>query len=74
MDGVVVYGFVAAVLGGLDSPVGAVIGGVLLGLSLSLVSGYVGSELVPLAALVILMGVLLLKPGGLFASVRERRV
>lgn len=74
MDGVVVYGFVAAVLGGLDSPVGAVVGGVLLGLSLSLVSGYVGSELVPLAALVILMVVLLLKPGGLFASVRERRV
>lgn len=74
MDGVVVYGFVAAVLGGLDSPVGAVIGGVLLGLSLSLVSGYVGSELVPLAALVILMAVLLLKPGGLFATVRERRV
>jgi branched-chain amino acid transport system permease protein len=74
MDGVVVYGFVAAVLGGLDSPVGAVVGGVLLGLSLSLVSGYVGSELVPLAALVILMAVLLLKPGGLFAHVRERRV
>ncbi|GAB1516536.1 branched-chain amino acid ABC transporter permease [Actinophytocola sp. KF-1] len=74
MDGVVVYGFVAAVLGGLDSPVGAVVGGVLLGLSLSLVSGYVGAELVPLAALVILMAVLLLKPGGLFASVRERRV
>ncbi|MBB4909758.1 branched-chain amino acid ABC transporter permease [Actinophytocola algeriensis] len=74
MDGVVVYGFVAAVLGGLDSPVGAVVGGLLLGLSLSLVSGYVGSELVPLAALVILMAVLLLKPGGLFASVRERRV
>ena len=74
MDGVVVYGFVAAVLGGLDSPVGAVVGGVLLGLSLSLVSGYVGSELVPLAALVILMVILLLKPGGLFASVRERRV
>jgi branched-chain amino acid transport system permease protein len=74
MDGVVVYGFVAAVLGGLDSPVGAVVGGVLLGLSLSLVSGYVGSELVPLAALVILMAVLLGKPGGLFSSVRERRV
>jgi branched-chain amino acid transport system permease protein len=74
MDGVVVYGFVAAVLGGLDSPVGAVVGGVLLGLSLSIVSGYVASELVPLAALVILVVVLLAKPGGLFASVRERRV
>ena len=74
MDSVVVYGFVAAVLGGLDSPVGAVIGGLLLGVSLSLVSGYVGSELVALAALVILMLVLLLRPGGLFSYAAERRV
>jgi len=74
MDGVVVYGFVAAVLGGLESPPGAVAGGLILGLSLSLVSGYVGSELVPLASLVILMAVLLVRPGGLFAAVRARRV
>lgn len=74
MDGVVVYGFVAAVLGGLDSPGGAVAGGLILGLSLSLVSGYVGAQLVPLAALAILMAVLLVRPGGLFAHVRERRV
>ena len=74
MDSVVVYGFVAAVLGGLDSPVGAVIGGVLLGLSLSFVSGYVGSQLVALAALVILMLVLTLRPGGLFSQAPARRV
>ncbi len=74
MDSVVVYGFVAAVLGGLDSPVGAVVGGLLLGLSLSFVSGYVGSELVALASLVILMAVLLLRPGGLFSHTAERRV
>ncbi|MGH3358836.1 MAG: branched-chain amino acid ABC transporter permease [Nocardioidaceae bacterium] len=74
MDSVVVYGFVAAVLGGLDSPVGAVVGGLILGVSLSFVSGYVGSELVALAALAILMLVLTLKPGGLFSSTAERRV
>lgn len=74
MDGVVVYGFVAAVLGGLESPPGAVAGGLILGLALSLVSGYVGSELVPLACLVILMAVLLVRPGGLFSHVRARRV
>ena len=74
MDSVVVYGFVAAVLGGLDSPTGAVVGGLLLGVSLSFVSGYVGSELVALAALVILMLVLLLRPGGLFSHAAERRV
>ncbi|WP_121256768.1 branched-chain amino acid ABC transporter permease [Nocardioides ferulae] len=74
MDSVVVYGFVAAVLGGLDSPLGAVLGGLLLGLSLSLVSGYVGSQLVALAALGILVVVLLLRPGGLFAPAAARRV
>ena len=74
MDSVVVYGFVAAVLGGLDSPAGAVVGGLLLGVSLSFVSGYVGSELVALASLVILMLVLLLRPGGLFSHAAERRV
>jgi branched-chain amino acid transport system permease protein len=74
MDGVVVYGFVAAVLGGLDSPVGAVVGGLVLGLALSLVSGYLGSELVALAALAILMAVLLVRPSGLFSTTTTRRV
>jgi len=46
---------VAAVLGGLDSPPGAVVGGLVLGLALSYVSGYEGSALQPLAALVILV-------------------
>ena len=75
MDTLIVYGFVAAVLGGLDSPIGAVVGGLLLGLALSYVSGYVprGSGLVSLAALVILMVVLLVRPGGLFASSTARR-
>lgn len=74
MDSVVVFGFVAAVLGGLDSPLGAVVGGLLLGVSLSFVSGYAGQQLISLAALVILMLVLTLKPGGLFAQATARRV
>jgi len=74
MDSVVVFGFVAAVLGGLDSPTGAVIGGLLLGLSLSFVSGYIGSQLVPLAALGILMVVLILRPSGLLGQPEARRV
>jgi branched-chain amino acid transport system permease protein len=75
MDALIVYGFVAAVLGGLDSPIGAVVGGLLLGLALSYVSGFVpsGSALVNLAALVILMVVLLVRPGGLFSSTTARR-
>jgi branched-chain amino acid transport system permease protein len=75
MDSLIVFGFVAAVLGGLDSPVGAIVGGLLLGLALNYVSGYIprGSALVSIAALVILMVVLLLRPGGLFASTTARR-
>jgi branched-chain amino acid transport system permease protein len=73
-DPILISGFVAAVLGGLDSPPGAVIGGLVLGLALSYVSGYEGSALVPLAALVILVIVLMLRPRGLFSSTQERRV
>jgi branched-chain amino acid transport system permease protein len=73
-DPILISGFVAAVLGGLDSPPGAVVGGIVLGLALSYVSGYEGSSLVPLAALVILVVVLMVRPSGLFSSAKERRV
>lgn len=74
MDFAIVFGFVAAVLGGLDSFIGAVVGGLVLGLTQAYVSGYLGSELVTLAALAILITVLLLKPGGLFSSSVARKV
>jgi branched-chain amino acid transport system permease protein len=74
MDGVIVFGFVAAVLGGLDSFVGAVVGGIVLGLTTTYVTGYLESSLSTLSALVILLAVLLLKPGGLFSSSVARRV
>lgn len=74
MDGIVVFGFVAAVLGGLDSFIGAVVGGTVLGLVTTYVAGYVDASLVTLAALAILVTVLLLKPGGLFSSSVARKV
>ena len=78
MDAIFVFGFTAAVIGGLDSPVGAVVGGLLLGLALSYVGGYVGgsvgSEITSLVALGILVLVLMVRPNGLFASARMRRV
>lgn len=73
MEAVVVYGFVAAVLGGLDSPVGAVVGGLLLGLLLNVVSTYVDKNLTDMSALVVLVLVLLVRPGGLFSSATARR-
>ncbi|WP_422735214.1 branched-chain amino acid ABC transporter permease [Micromonospora sp. WMMD729] len=74
MDLVFVSAFTAAVVGGLDSPPGAVVGGLAVGLLLSYVSGYAGSDLTPLAVLLLLLAVLLVRPGGLFAPVAARRV
>jgi branched-chain amino acid transport system permease protein len=73
-DVVLVLGFTAAVVGGLDSPVGAVVGGLLLGIGLSYLSGYAGSEVVTLGALGVLIAVLMVRPQGLFARTATRRV
>jgi branched-chain amino acid transport system permease protein len=77
MQVVLIYAFAAAVLGGLESPVGAFVGGLLLGVTITLLGSYVhaiGPELQLPVALVILLGVLLLRPAGLFGRVVVRRV
>jgi len=74
MDQVLVYGFTGAVLGGLDSAMGAVIGGLLIGFALSYVGGYFGSDLETVGALVILIAVLMVRPRGLFSLQRLREV
>jgi len=74
---VLIYGFAAAVLGGIDSPIGAVVGGLLLGVAINLLGAYVdvvGSELRLPTALAILLLVLLIRPQGLFGHVVVRRV
>ena len=76
MDSIFVYGFTAAVIGGLDSPPGAVAGGLILGIGLSYVGGYVshGSDLAPIAAMGLLVITLMLRPAGIFSSARIRQV
>jgi branched-chain amino acid transport system permease protein len=74
MDQVLVYGFTGAVLGGLDSAMGAVIGGLVMGFALSYVGGYLGSDLETVGALVILIAVLMVRPRGLFSLQRLREV
>jgi branched-chain amino acid transport system permease protein len=74
MDTIFVFGFTAAVIGGLDSPVGAVTGGLLLGIALSYVGGYLGTDLTAVVAFGILVAVLMIRPGGLFSATRVRRV
>ena len=73
-DPVLVFGFTAAVMGGLESPAGALVGGLALGLALSYISGYAGADVVTLGAFVILIAVLMVRPTGLFAHARARRV
>jgi branched-chain amino acid transport system permease protein len=72
MDVVFVSAFTAAVVGGLDSPIGAVTGGLIVGLLLSYVSGYLGATVAPMAVLILLVVVLLGRPGGLFSSAKAR--
>jgi branched-chain amino acid transport system permease protein len=74
MDSIFVLGFTAAVIGGLDSPVGAVVGGVLLGVVLSYAGGYLGNQLVLIYGLVVLSVVLMVRPSGLFSATATRRV
>jgi branched-chain amino acid transport system permease protein len=77
MQPILVYAFAAAVLGGLDSPAGAVVGGIAIGVSLNLVVQYVpsiSSELQTPFAFAVLLAVLLLKPTGLFGQREVRRV
>jgi branched-chain amino acid transport system permease protein len=77
MQSILIFAFAAAVLGGIDSPFGAVAGGLLLGVGLNLVGTYidfVGADLrLPVALLVILV-VLLVRPAGLFGKPVARRV
>ena len=74
MDSIFVLGFTAAVIGGLDSPVGAVVGGLILGVALNYVGGYLGSNLVPIFGLAALIVILMLRPTGLFATSTGRQV
>lgn len=71
-DMLFVYAFAVAVVGGLDSPVGAMLGGLVVGVVMTLVTGYLGATVAPIGVLVLLLVVLLLKPGGVF-SLREAR-
>jgi branched-chain amino acid transport system permease protein len=77
MLAILLYSFAAAVLGGLESPAGAVVGGLLLGVFLNLMGQYVGfatSELRLPIAFGVLLIVLLIKPNGLFGRKQVRRV
>lgn len=76
MQTIVVYAFAAAVLGGIESPIGAVVGGLILGVVLNLIAyvPWIGNELRLAAALAIIIVVLMVKPSGLFGRATVQRV
>lgn len=75
MAGILLYAFAAALLGGIDNPVGAVLGGFIVGVVENLMGAYViGTELKLTVALVLIIGVLLFRPAGLFGRTVVTRV
>jgi branched-chain amino acid transport system permease protein len=75
MAGILLYAFAAALLGGIDNPWGAVAGGFIVGVLENLVGAYlIGNELKLTVALVIIVGVLVVRPSGLFGRVVVTRV
>ncbi len=75
MGGVILYGFAAALLGGIDNPWGAPIGGFLIGVLVNLAGAYVvGSHLQQALALAVIVAVLVFKPSGLFGRTVVVRV
>jgi branched-chain amino acid transport system permease protein len=75
MGGILLYAFAAALVGGIDSPVGAVVGGLVVGVLENVLGAFViGNELKLVVALVLIIGVLLVKPSGFFGKVHVSRV
>ena len=75
MAGILLYAFAAALVGGIDSPGGAVLGGFLVGVLENVLGAYViGNELKLSVALVLIIGVLVVRPSGLFGKIHVTRV
>jgi branched-chain amino acid transport system permease protein len=77
MQGILLYALAAAVLGGIDSPLGAVVGGLTLGVLLNLLGTYVstlGGEMRLVAGLAVILAVLIVRPAGLLGKTAVRRV
>ncbi|HEV2414815.1 MAG TPA: branched-chain amino acid ABC transporter permease [Candidatus Dormibacteraeota bacterium] len=77
MQSIIIYAFAAAVLGGIESPFGAVVGGLIVGVTINLAGAYlpgVGGDLQLAVGLAIIIIVLILKPNGLFGRAAVRRV
>ena len=72
MDVLLVFGFIAAVIGGLDSLFGAVAGAMILGFAVNFSASYISYKLVFPTAFLILILVLLIKPKGVFSSGKSR--
>ena len=74
MDTIVVYGFVAAIVGGFGSMVGALVGGLILGIVVNMIDAFLAPELAMSIVFALLLVVLYVKPDGLFGRVQVQKV
>jgi len=74
MDGIFVASFIAAAVGGLESPLGAVAGGLIIGLGEQFILAYWSPDVAPLGGIIILVIALMIRPQGLFTKTTIRRV
>ena len=74
MLAILLFAFAGAVLGGLDSPGGAIVGGLAVGIIQALAGTYISSQVDIVAAFLVIIAVLMIRPTGLFGKQQVRRV
>jgi len=74
MAGVLLFAFAAAVLGGLDSPGGAIVGGLTMGVVQNMAGTYIGSDIDITVAFIVIIAILLVRPRGIFGRKAIQRV
>jgi len=74
LDALFVFGFIAAAIGGLDSPLGALVAGIGIGIMMQLVDDFWNSNYADIVAVVLLIVVLMIRPQGMFSKNSARRV
>jgi branched-chain amino acid transport system permease protein len=74
LDGMFILGFIAAAIGGLESPLGALVAGVAIGTIMQFIDDYMNSNYANFVAVILLVLVLMVRPQGLFAKNTDRRV
>jgi branched-chain amino acid transport system permease protein len=74
MTGVLLYAFAAALIGGLDNPWGAILGGILVGVLENLIAALIGTDVKLTLVLALMVAIMIWRPAGLFGAATVKRV